>query len=318
MTMTSCRKVCRTLAETLLMSLTAILFLAVYSSTAFAEQHKDIPEVLKVGFSSRVFTETDTRDARVAMELWARELSKTMGLETTPKTLIFSDIQDLRSALTREDLTIVTLSAVEYLSIRDSVKLRPIIVASNCRGRARDQLLLVRKASDIRSIQGLRNKTISLLPPGKHESSHIWLDVLLLRSGIRQAAGHFRKIQESATASQAIMSLFFGKVDAAIVSRGAFETAKALNPQLGLRLTVMDESKSLIGDITCIPSSISNSFGQTIENAAMNLHKSTTGRQIFTLFQIDRVIPFQPSYLEGLEELLLERDKLMATRAKKR
>jgi ABC-type phosphate/phosphonate transport system substrate-binding protein len=316
-TVTSCRKVCRTFAGTLLMSLAAILFLAVYSSTAFADKRKDIPEVLKVGFSSRVFAETDTRDARVAMELWARELSKSMGLETTPKTLIFSDVKDLRSALTRGELTIITLSAVEYLSIRDSVKLRPIIVASNNRGRERDQLLLVRKASDISSIQGLRNKTISLLPPGKHESSHIWLDVLLLRGGIRQAAGYFRKIQESATASQAIMSLFFGKVDAAIVSRGAFETAKTLNPQLGRRLTVMVESKSLIGDLTCIPSSISNTLGQTIENAALDLHKTTTGRQIFTLFQIDRVIPFQPSYLEGLEELLLERDKLIAKRAKK-
>lgn len=318
MSMSSCSKLYRSLAGGLMITLAATLYLAVPWSPAFAGQGQDIPDILKVGFSSRVFAETDTRDARVAMELWARELSRSMGLATTPKTIIFSNIKELRSALSKDELAIITLSAIDYLNIRDSVNLRPIIVASNNRGKAREQLLLVRKASGIRSLKGLRNKTIALLPPGKHQSSHIWLDVLLLRNGTRQTDGYFQKIQEATTASQAIMSLFFGKVDAAVVSRGAFETAKTLNPQLGHSLKIIVESRSLMGDITCIPLSISDTFGRTIESAALDLHKTTTGRQIFTLFQIDRVITFEPSYLKGLEDLLQERDRLMAKQAKTR
>jgi hypothetical protein len=38
---------------------------------------------------------------------------------------------------------------------------------------------------------------------------------------------------------------------------------------------------------------------------------------MFTLFQIDRAILFQPSHLEGLEELLREREQLLAKMVKK-
>jgi ABC-type phosphate/phosphonate transport system substrate-binding protein len=90
-----------------------------------------------------------------------------------------------------------------------------------------------------------------------------------------------------------------------------------LNPQIGRQLKVVAESKPLHGDITCIPTTVSENMKRTIENAALHLHETTSGKQMFTLFQIDRVIPFNPSYLSGLEELLRERDRLTTRRMKR-
>ena len=114
------------------------------------------------------------------------------------------------------------------------------------------------------------------------------------------------------------MAVFFGQADAAIVSRGALETAATLNPQIGNRIVVVSESKSLIGDFTCIPTSVNEKFKQSIEYAALHLHERTAGRQILTLFHIDRVVPFQPSYLDGTIELLRERDRLLLKLGKRR
>ena len=54
-----------------------------------------------------------------------------------------------------------------------------------------------------------------------------------------------------------------------------------------------------------------------MKNATLHLQETTVGKQIFTLFQTERIIPYDPAYLEGTVELLRERDQLMAKRKRK-
>jgi hypothetical protein len=75
---------------------------------------------------------------------------------------------------------------------------------------------------------------------------------------------------------------------------------------------VIAESKPLHGDITCVPTMVSEKLKRAITNSALHLHETTTGKQIFTLFQIDKVIPYKASYLEGLIALLREQAKLQS------
>jgi len=72
----------------------------------------------------------------------------------------------------------------------------------------------------------------------------------------------------------------------------------------------------LLGDVSCVPNNVDGSLRRTMENAAFRFHESTIGKQICTMFQLERVIPFQPSHLTGLESLLREWDRLMAKAAK--
>jgi ABC-type phosphate/phosphonate transport system substrate-binding protein len=151
----------------------------------------------------------------------------------------------------------------------------------------------------------------------KHELSHIWLDVLLMKAGYPDHTRFFRQRKESVSASQAIMGVFFKHSDAALVSRTALETSKALNPQVDKQLKVIAESKGLHGDISCIPTMLDDKMRHSLENTALHLHETTAGKQIFTMFQLDRVIPFNPAYLEGTVELLRERDRLLARQKRK-
>jgi ABC-type phosphate/phosphonate transport system substrate-binding protein len=282
-----------------------------------AELQDVVPNVLRVGFSSRILSDIDPRDAQVAMELWTKELSRSMGIKTLPQTVIFRNSADLLESLKKGELTIVSLPAIDYLKIRDETRLTPSIVSSSNEGRKREFVLITRRDSGIMTFADLRGRMILLLSPAQQEVSHLWLDVMLMREGKRDRSSFFRQVKEATSPSQAIMAVFFRQADASIVSRGAFETGKALNPQIGSQLSVISESKPLLGDITCIPDSVNEKLKRSIEYAALHLHERTVGRQIFTLFKIDRTIPYQPSYLSGISDLLKEYARLKAYSFKK-
>ncbi len=70
--------------------------------------------------------------------------------------------------------------------------------------------------------------------------------------------------------------------------------------------------------MTCVPSSIDDRMKRSIENAALHLHETTTGKQMFTLFQIERTTLYRPAYMDGLIELIRERERLLAKAGNRR
>jgi len=296
----------------------SIIVLAPVASLSGGEiPGSDMPKVLRVGFLSNIFRNVDNRDAQVAMELWARELARGAGINKAKVTLLNSR-KELTTMVRNESLDIVTLPALDYLKLRNSLPLVPAFVASNHVGQAREQFLVVSRKSSIRTLADLRGKTIDLLPEEQDEPTRIWLETLLFKREKCDLNSFFLKVNETPSASKAIMHVFFGKADAAVVSRGSFETTKAMNPQLGQQLLVIAESESIIGNVTCIPKSISMQLKRAMENAAAHLHESAMGRQMAALFHIDRAIPFRPMYLEGLTTLFDEHSKLKQKQPKRR
>ncbi|NVN89658.1 MAG: PhnD/SsuA/transferrin family substrate-binding protein [Desulfuromonadales bacterium] len=266
--------------------------------------------VVKVGFSSNMFPESDQKDARLAMELWSNELSRSMGFEYSPQTIIFNNSTEMLNGIRKGSVTIIALPVLEYLKMRDTVQLVPFTVAANHVGKSRQFVLITRRDSGIRTFADMRGKSLLYLPSANYEVSHIWLDVLLMHEGKHDRNSFFRLATESPSASKAIMSVFFKQADGAIVNRGALDASASLNPQLVNQLSVVAESKPLMGNVTCVPQGINEHLKRTIQHAALHLHEKATGRQIFTLFHIDRAIEFNASYLDGIEELIRERDSL--------
>jgi ABC-type phosphate/phosphonate transport system substrate-binding protein len=297
-----------------LILLLAFLLPAFEPGPLWAGQSPPPARALTVGFSARVFPDVDQRDARIAMEMWTKELARVMGVGFLSQTRIFTNTSELLDAVKRGELSFVTLSAVEYVNVRDRAPMTPVIVNAVNAGKGRQYVLVVRKDSGIRSMPELGNRSIALLSSSRHELSHTWLDVQLMKTGNPGHASFFRQVKEVSSASQAIMGVFFKQSDAALVSRSSLETSRTLNPQIGQQLTVIAESKGLLGDICCIPDMVDEKLKTVMKNATLHLHETAVGRQIFTLFQTDQIIAFHPSYLEGTVELLRERDQLMAKR----
>lgn len=300
-----------------LLALSAAIILLWRVPYAFAEGADESQKIFRFVMSQSVLNDTDPRDVKIAMDLWARELSR--SLEVKNYTVrITRNLDDTLEILKKGELDLIALSSLEYLKLKGLAKTVPLLLGANNAGESREHLLLVRNDNGIKTLKQLQGKTIMILSEKKNSLSSIWLDVLLMRQGVWERETFFGRVTESSSYSKAVMAVFFNKADAAIVTRGAYETANALNPQVSRRLLVIEKSRDLIGNISCVLPSTSKKYREMIEDVGMRLHESPTGRQVLTLFKLDKIVRFQPGYLTGLKELLQERDRLLAKKSGKK
>jgi ABC-type phosphate/phosphonate transport system substrate-binding protein len=265
-----------------------------------------LPDTLRVGYSAKLLGDADARDAQVAMDLWARELNRFVGVRTFPKSIIFADLPSMFEAIQKRQVDMISLQALDFLRFKDRVPLEPVFVSANQADGRQERVFLVRKEKAPTKMDSLKNKTLALQSRSKDEVTHLWLETLLAREGIPDPQEFFGQVKEVTKGSQAVMPVFFRQVDAAIVARSTFETMSLLNPQIGGDLTVIAHSKSLLGNISCFHRDLAENLKKIIIAKAPTLHESPNLKQMFIFFQSDRFILFQPSHLHNLAELWRE------------
>ena len=283
-----------------------VMFITAIPSFCHGEEGDDLPKVLRAGFLARIVSDVDPRDAQATIELLTREVSRNMGLRTSPKVTLFTSTKSMIEAYCHGDLDMVSMPTIDYMRLRNTVSMIPAFVARHNNGVGTQYALITCRDSGIKSIAGLKGKTLIMPPVNKHEAGHLWLNVLLREN----PATFFHQLKEFAKQNQAIMGVFFRQADGALVTRAGLDAARQLNPQLDQRLLVIAESSNLSDGVTCFPPTTSEKTRRVLSNAINLLSSSDTGRQLFMIFQTNGVVPFNPVYLEGLETLLKEQRRL--------
>jgi ABC-type phosphate/phosphonate transport system substrate-binding protein len=264
---------------------------------------KSYPALFKVGFSSKVFVDVDARDAQVAMDMYARELNRIVGVETPARASIFMDSHALAEAILRKEVDMPILPALDFLRFEGKVPCEPVFTATNQTGEKQERLLLVRKDGGILRLDLLKGKTVAIPAILRDEVSSLWFESLLAREGLPEMKYFLGSTREMNKASQGIMALFFRQVDAAITLRSVFEIMTQLNPQIGQDLAVIVKSESYLGTISCLHKNLDKDLRQIILERAVKLHEAPNLKQMFTLLQTERIVHFRPDHLENLLEL---------------
>lgn len=277
-----------------------------------AEQDDGMPKVFRAGFLQRIFITTDYRDAKAVLEVHSREISRDLGLDITSSVVMFSDMASMVDAIRKGKLEMATIPSLDYLRIRKTVPLIPSFVGANNEGQGIHYVVITRKDSGIRSFSDLKGKSVLLPPVSSYEPSHLWLEVLLMKTVKEKRDTFFRQVMESPKISQAIMGVFFRKADAAIVTRAGLDISRQLNPQLETELIVLAESPSLNDMVVCMLPNTSEKFRNNLSRSMLRLNETKSGRQLYTIFQSGGMTLFKPAYLEGLENLIHEHDRLKA------
>ena len=106
------------------------------------------------------------------------------------------------------------------------------------------------------------------------------------------------------------MAAFFRQTDACIISNQAFEISSELNPQIARDMKVIARIGRLMGGIVAFRHDLPEEHKQKVRRALMTLHEDQEGRQMFMLFQLNRLAPFLPENLAGIETLYAEHQSL--------
>ncbi|WP_167496484.1 phosphate/phosphite/phosphonate ABC transporter substrate-binding protein [Desulfopila sp. IMCC35006] len=289
--------------------LLAVLLRATPAGAA-VESNADMPKLFRAGFLQSVFTNIDPKDARVVLELYCQNIADELQFNVDYKVVMFDSLELMVDAVRQGALELVSIPSIEYLNIRKTIPLIPAFVGTNGTSQGKDYVIITRKDSGIHSFSDLRDKSMMLPSVTTYEPAHLWLEVMLLKAGKGARDVFFSQVKEAPKMTKAIMAVFFRQADAAIVTGAGLEISQQLNPQLAVQLTVLAESPNLGDFVTCMNPNTSERFRDKLSKALVRLNESKSGQQLYLIFQTKGIIPFKPEYMEGLEGLLHERDRL--------
>ena len=160
-----------------------------------------------------------------------------------------------------------------------------------------NMLLMAGRESGIQSVGDLLGKRIAVLDDDP--ASTIYLETICLRQYGRQCVKVFSEIQRLPTNNQAVMRLFFGKADAALVYRYGYDLSRDMNPQLSQKIGPSVAELPLTGMYYAF---FSNKVDPALRARAVKLiptlHTYPRGRQLLDLFKMDHLEVASPQELK--------------------
>jgi ABC-type phosphate/phosphonate transport system substrate-binding protein len=278
----------------------------------------DALDSLVIGFSSGVVANVDPKDAKAATKLWADMIMKRRGAHAESQAVIMPDLSDLAKRLRDKTIDLAFLLPQEFVRLRESQPVVPVVVSTPSNGTFEELLLLVRRDSGIRGVGDLRGRRLVVDAEQRGALPRLWLENLLMKEKLPgDPASVFVSIRGAHKPSQTVLPVFFGQADACIVTRNAFGTMAELNPQLGHDLAVLAVSPPVVTAIGVLRREYEERHGAYITKELVRLHQDPQGRQILLLFQKGRLIPYQPAYVASVEAMLKEHAELRARETRK-
>ncbi len=281
--------------------LIALLVIFVCADYTAAQPNKG--RELNIGFSKTLLQGAGISDARTAMKVWMWELAEAYQLNINPGIVILDDESGMESAMDRSCSELVTMSTIEYLGSRRAESFDPVLVLGDKDGNVLQKFVLLER-SDRHPLKDMpaARRDIAVGSGYRGDVARLWME-----SRRRHRPGeeiHFRTLERE---SRAVLEVFFGQAAACVTTLKTFRAMAALNTQLAEKLQIVDVSPGYLLTITCVPADMRAAIRERIVSGAMELAGLPRGRQILTLLQHERMLPFRPEYLAGVTSLIEER-----------
>ena len=272
-----------------------------------------------MGFSSNAYTEVDRNDAKVATKILGDILVRKQQKSNSNNlgdVLIYETLSELERDINAKKIDVAVMVSNEFLELRGRITLDPIVVSSREKTVYEELLLLVRKDSGVKELKDLRKRLLLLTRTQYGFIYHRWLETLLMKEGFHDIQNFFSEIKETRKPSQALMPVFFKQADACVVSRHYFEVNSELNPQIQKELIPISISQGYAGGVIAFRKDYNEEHKKSMKEILTTLHTDSHGKQMLLLFQMNKLVPFKPEYLNSMEALVKEHKDLKMKIAK--
>lgn len=276
-------------------------------SRVHAEGTGSPDEPFVVAYSHELFPGVDQHDAQAATTVWVQRLIERTGLPLRSEAFVFNDLPQLVRSMYSDhvdNVDVMILLGVEYLQIRDEASLLPMLMGSREGSVYYQYLLLVHRDSNIGSVDRLRDKKLIVERGYMGDVSLMWLDTFLWGNDLPGNDAFFGEVRAVSRASQAIFPVFFKQADACLVPTGVLETMAELNPQLGEELVILQKSSELCRGVICLHEDTYEKYGEVVLESLRTLHENASGQHLLSLFDVDKLVPFDTGYLDSMAELV--------------
>ena len=257
---------------------------------------------LDMVFSDSLFRSVNRNDAVAAIRVWGRILAQERGFDTDPTVEILGDLAEIRKRVQANAVGVLSLDVLEYLQLADLPGVEPAFAGVRDEGgNTQEYLMLVRGESGTSSLEALRGKRALIHANTGANLGLMWLNAMLHDAHLGLPERFFSSVEVVDKPSAAILPVFFGKADLAIVDGSGFAVMKELNPQLGKRLLVLNSSPRMFEGMICLCKGAE--ARQALREGMRDLHLSVQGRQVLRVFRYTRLMPVDKLALDRVREL---------------
>jgi ABC-type phosphate/phosphonate transport system substrate-binding protein len=262
------------------------------------------PSIVRFALSSSILEpDVNPDDALAAAKVWSAAFGASVGAWSKSEAQIVNDITGIVQSIRAGDADVVSMSTQEYLEVESELRAEPALAYVQSGQVDVEYVVIVRKDSDIRTPSDLKGKRIVLGKGGRNCLTKLWLDVMLADSGLPPKETLFKEIKEAGKTSKIVLPVFFRQIDAGITTKIALETAIVLNPQIGHQIMTIAISPHLVTAVTCFRKDLPQERKNVYISQALRLHETPGGLQTFTIFKMDRLLRWDPHYLDTARDL---------------
>jgi len=267
--------------------------------------HAQAKKVYYIGYSNSLFRGFNINDARAAASIMENALIKQGSKFYKNEAVNVDKPEDILRLVRDNRLDFISLTSIEYLYIKDRIKIYPYVAPVAKDNVLNKLILVVRKDSKINSVNDLNGKAISIASDytENFKLPTMWLKLLLWSNKIKDGKKFIGELKVKDNPSLIANDVFFKTSDACIIYESEFETLKELNPQIEKLLTVIISSDPYISDIGCYTENSKNSTDlEEIKNTTFTLHQNPTGKNLLKLLKVKYLLPYEDKYLNTIEE----------------
>jgi ABC-type phosphate/phosphonate transport system substrate-binding protein len=268
-------------------------------------------DIFRLGFTHQLFVEVNKNDVMAAARAWAQAFLQEGKIGVIFKPIVLNSLSEIRAALSGGNVEALQMTTAEFAQTRELISDDVILCAVTSGSITEKYLLLVNHKSNIKQLSDLKGRTLGMLSSTRASLAATWLDTLLLREGLEPAATFFGQVDTNPKVRNLLIPLFFGKLDACVATRKAFDTMVELNPQTGKQLEVLESSPPFVPTVFCFRKGYTSPLRNQILGELQRWDISPAGRQSLTIFQTDGLEKQSVSCLDSALELLWEHQRLL-------
>ena len=263
---------------------------------------------VRLAVSQKVMSGVNLNDARAALTVWGQELSRTVGVNIESIGEMFLPSDQLVATIREGRVDLFCLTVQEFRQVRHCVDTSQLLVEE---GGGHEFVLLVRNDGGIANLAGLRGRNLILHESPQTNLAETWLAVTLAKAGLGAPGNLLSGISKNFRPAQVVLPVYFGKVDACLLTRRTLNTMYELNPQLSRSLRVMAASPVLVH--TFFAAHRDSRIKVPIFTRMTATRQSLTAMQVLTLFHSSGFIVRDDRCLVSANSLLDEYDQLASS-----
>lgn len=286
----------------------AVIFVGAAACANAADAHP--PVTSSMGYTRALVRSANENDFRTAMRAYGKVVAENFHITTVADQPIFDSVAQLEQALRRREIEVIAGLAHEIFALPPELLEGHYFAAAHNDRPGVEYVLLTRADRPLRTVPDLARCTLAALDNNDGALALPWLESLCHEAGLPRPETLLREIRLASKPSQAVLPVFFGQVDACIVTRASFAALAELNPQIERRLHLVAASPRVAPFLTALRAGLSPELRERIITALTTAHTLPAGRQALLLFQTESVRLVDQETLSATRQLLAAHTRL--------